>query len=603
MIRRCLICLVMVGVATSAGARSELAESWLRVQQALSAENREDIEQRLEEFKQTGEDLGVWRLTPYATALTLWARGRTDALGRLVLLEARSLDPELPTSHFLIARMDWLSGDRFGAIRSYLAGWWAVFLYDTSRHALIASSGIWVLVTLGWALAMSLFVQVLGTFRQLSHDAFEVSRLLFRRGNAVVLAAVILGLPVFAGLGPVWLVTYLFMLGMIYLPPWQRVVALTTCIVLALLMPAMAGWQQIALGDASLAARVSRLLEKRRVDPATVRELLSLEEELEEVPSYHLALGELLRMHGDRDAARLQFQKASLLDERDPIPLIALGNLSMEEGDIPRAIQRYDSAIELDPRSALAYHNLSSAYDQSRRFQEGDAARRMARQLAEGDVGSRGIRGGDARILYPRLGAEDVRRLVEQAPADGGLRTTTSAATEDPLRQLGGPLPRVFVVMVPIGLVVLFLRSRWLWVAQICSKCGKVFCPRCKTATESASYCSQCISVFLKRDVVSIEQQTAKMDQIRRWGVWSSVARRVLGGLVPGSHHLLDGAPVAGITVGFVAWLGLIGALGWAPLALPTVDPEISVLPVQIVLAILFFAVWLRSAVAAGYRR
>jgi tetratricopeptide (TPR) repeat protein len=603
MIRRLFTVVIVVCACSAAEARSTLAEHWLRVQQALAAEDREDIDQRILEFQQAADDLAVHRLTPYAAALVLWAKDRPGVLADGVVQRARVLDPELPSAYFLLARWQWQRREWATAARSYLSGLWAVCLFEPSRQALIASSGIWLILVLAWTLAVAILIQVYKYRRQIAHDAVEVSGLLFRRPNAIVLAAVILGLPLFVGLGPIWLVVYLFALSWAYMTAGQRITAVFSCAILALLVPALSAWQKLAGKPPTVVERVSTMLDERRIDPSTLREFADYEEEFDGVSTYHLVLGELVRMHGDADGARLQYQKASLRDEGDPTPLIFLGNLSMEEGDIARAIQRYNAALELDPRSVLAYHNLSSAFDQSRRFQEGDAAREAARTLAGNRRGSIGIRGRDDRIRYPMLGGRELSRLVREAPPDLVLEGNRASFKPEAARWLLEPTSRVFWILALLGLFVLVLRKRWMWTAQTCSKCGKVFCPRCKTATESASYCSQCISVFLKRDMVSIEQQAAKQAQIQSWLTWSSVGRRAAGFLVPGSAHLLGEQVWFGLVVGFVGWLLLSGAAIWAPLMLPGVDPLIAVLPIQVGFAIGFALVWLRSISVAWYRR
>jgi len=602
MIRGCLAFALVLSAAGPAAAASELVESWLRVQQALAAEARDDVDARILEFRQTADELGARRLTPYAAALVMWAEDRPAVIGEPVVMRARILDPKYPSSHFLLSRWLWEQGNFFEAASSYLTGWWAVLLFEPSRRALIASLGSWLLLALAWGLAFGIVLQVLRYFRQIAHDAMEFSGLVFRKPNAIVLAVVILCLPIFVGLGPVWLVTYLFALSWAYMGIGQRVTAFFTVAILAALMPALAAWQMFALREPSLADRVSLMLDERRIDPSTLRQFADLEEDLDGNASYHLVLGELVRMHGDSERARLQFQKASLLDEGDPIPLIFLGNLSMEEGDIQRGVQRYNAAIELDPRSAIAYHNLSSAFDQSRRFQEGDAARDMSRKLSGGND-ELGIRGRDSRVQYPRLRGSDVARIVAETGSSSLLESVSPMSDRNPVMGFFDPASRVFWVMAMFGSLVLALRLRWMWTAQTCTKCGKVFCPRCKTATESSSYCSQCISVFLKRDVVSIEQQSAKLDQIRRWTTWSTVGRRVTSFLVPGSHHLLEENPWLGLFIGVVAWAAVSGALIWAPTTLPAVDPLMAILPVQVAFGVVFAVLWLRSVVVAWHRR
>jgi tetratricopeptide (TPR) repeat protein len=603
MIRRLVLAMLVTCTAATVHAGSTLAESWLRVQQALSSQDYEVLDQRILEFQQAADDVAVRRLTPYADALVTWARDHPSPLAESVVRRARVLDPEFPSSYFLLSRIQWERQQWPAALRTYFTGWWAMFLFEPSRRALLSSIGTWLAATVVWTLLVAILIQSLGFLRQLSHDAVELSSLVIQRPNAQFLALVLLGLPVFFGFGLVWLLMYLFAMTWIYMGTGQRVAAVVSCCVLALVLPAIALWQSWYSLEASTRERVATMLDERSVDPSTLREFSEFEPEFEGFAPYHMVLGELVRMHGDAEGARLQFQKAALHDDANPDPLIFLGNLSMEEGDIQRAIQRYDAAIDLDPRAELAFHNLSAAYDQSRRFQEGDAARDMARQLAGKRTKPIGIRGRDARVRYPELGRNTLNQLVAAAPS--GLITPPRGAPsgKELVEDLLGPLSLVFWIGALAGLVVLTLRSRWFWISEVCTKCGKVFCPRCKTATESATYCSQCISVFLKRDMVSIEQQSAKMEQIRRWEVRSSLARRIAGILVPGSHELLEGKVWLGLVVGFVGWFLLWGLLIWAPSVLPSINPLVAVVPVQIVFGIGCALVWLRSIADAWYRR
>jgi hypothetical protein len=338
--RRLLAVLILVCACSPAEARSTLAEHWLRVQQALATEDRENVDDRILEFQQAADDLAVRRLTPYASALVLWAKDRPGVLAEAVVQRARVLDPELPSSYFLLARWQWARREWATAARTYLAGLWSVILHEPSRRALISSSGAWLILVLAWTLAVAILIQVFRYRRQMAHDAVEVSALVFRRPNAIVLAVVLLGLPVFVGLGPVWLVVYLFVLSWAYMSVGQRVTAMVSCAIFALVVPALAMWQQVAGRSPSLMDRVEIMLGERHIDPSTLREFSGYEAELDGIAIYHLVLGELVRMHGDSDGARLQYQKASLSDDADPMPLIFLGNLSMEEGDIARPLIR-----------------------------------------------------------------------------------------------------------------------------------------------------------------------------------------------------------------------------------------------------------------------
>jgi tetratricopeptide (TPR) repeat protein len=513
------------------------------------------------------------------------------------------MDQELPSTYFLTARWSWESGHYLAAFRSYVAGWWAVFLFEPTRRMMAAGVAGWALFALGWALVLAAAVQALFYLPRLVHDAGELARLVLRPVNAGVLAVAIVLLPLLGGFGPLWLTMYLFALSWGYMGFGRRVTGAVATVALAAVVPILVVWQASMLRWPSLLDRADSMLAERRIDFPTLREFADLETSLEDVPEFHLVLGELHRMHGEIDLARIEFQRANLLNDGDAVPLIFLGNLSLEDGDVQLAIEQYSRAIELDPSTALGYRNLSVAYDQSRRFQDGDAARNAAKEIAGPGWETVGLRGRDPRIRFPRLGSAQIRDLARTAPPDVRLQAGTGPLIDRFFAELLSPWSMVFWIPGVIGLVVLGVRDRWMWTAQMCSKCGKVFCPRCKTETGSDTLCSQCISVFLKRDVVAVDQQAAKVARVRRWGMWTAALRRIAGLLIPGSQSLLTGNPVVGYVSGFVAWFCLLGALLWAPMVLPGMEPFASPLPIQAVLLVVFLGVWLRGAVVAWLGR
>lgn len=593
----CLAAVVLAPIA-SEGA-SVLADDWVKVQRTLATADREAFADRIRQLRERAADSQALRLTPYAEGLVVWASRHPDALGGLAVRSARELDPELPSSYFLVSRWQWSRGDLVGAARSYIAGWWAMFLFEPTRTMLGAAAVPWLLLAAGWAILLAILVQTLLFLPRLGHDALELSRMVLRPGNAIALAGALLVLPLFGGLGPLWLLIYLFVLGWAYMTTGQRVAAGMSCLVLALLFPALATWQQATMRWPSLDARVASMLDERRIDFPSLRELAAAQDSLGGEPRYHLLLGELHRMHGDLDEARIEFQKAALAADGDATPWIFLGNLALEDGDVQLAIQLYTDAIGADPRSALAHRNLSSAYDQSRRFQDGDAERLAAKQIAGDGWQDLGIPGRDPRVRYPQLGARDVAAVRAAAPDDGRLSTRGQALLDRFAAALFSPLSMVFWSLGILGILVQTARDRWMWTAQRCTKCGRTYCPRCKSSTESDSLCSQCISVFLKRDVVAADLQAAKQGRVRRWSMWSAALRRVAAVVVPSSHDLLDGRPWLGIATGVLAWVCLFGAVAWLPRVLPSVDPFAAALPAQILLGAGFAVLWVRGIVGA----
>ncbi len=599
MIRR-LLCLLALALAPAVGeAASALADDWVKVQQALAAGDREDVSDRIRQLQTRASECQALRLTPYAEALVTWASRHPDPLGALAVRSARELDPELPSSYFLFARWQWQRRDLFGAAHSYIAGWWALFLFEPTRAMLGAATVEWVVLALAWALLLAALAQTLTFITRIAHDAMELARLVLRPANAVVLAAAILVLPLFGGRGPIWLLMYLFALSFVYMALGQRIAAVLTCVVLALVVPALTVWQYSMLRWPPLPTRLASMLEERRIDFPSLHELGDLGGELGGDVAYHVLYGELQRMHGDVDQARIEFQKAIRAAARDSGPRVFLGNVALEDGDVQLAIQLYNDAIQNDPRDALAHRNLSFAYDQARRFKDGDAARRTAKEIAGVGWQDLGIPGRDPRIRYPRLGREDIGAALARLPSETGAPTWLASAEDHLVRALFSPMSMVFWLCGILGLVVLAVRGRWMWTAQRCSRCGKTFCVKCKTATESDALCSQCISVFLKRDLVAIDQQLAKQARVRRWDIVSTASRRVASALIPGSPDLAERRPWLGLATGALAWICLLGAVVWAPWALPSVDPYLAIAPVQLILGAGFLALWLRSVVGA----
>jgi hypothetical protein len=172
----------------------------------------------------------------------------------------------------------------------------------------------------------------------------------------------------------------------------------------------------------------------------------------------------------------------------------------------------------------------------------------------------------------------------------------------DPIKRLASPFSLLFIIGAVVGLALLFARLKWFPAAKECGKCGKVY-RRESGYGESTVYCSQCVSVFMKRDVVSIEQQTAKMDQIRRWEGWTSWLGRIMGFLIPGSPRLLDGQVVRGFLTGVLASFFLTGALVWIPLFVPRIEPLAATRPLEVVLLALFGLTALQSGISTWNRR
>lgn len=592
-----LVC-VMLGVSPTA---ASVNDAWMEVQEILSAPEGRSVQEPVDDLITEAEEIDVRRMTPYAAALVSWAQANPET-DNSILETAIRIDPELPSSYFLLSRQSWRQDSYWESATFYLKGWVASFQYEVTRRHLLMSFGIWLIIGTAAASFAALLVMMLRTIRRSNHDAMTVGAMIFERSNGVVFGLVLLLLPLFAGLGPAWLVVYLFVVGWVYLEKSQRAVAVAICVVLALVPMLAESWQRALLREPPVTDRVAVMLDERQLNPSALREFLSLRDSLEGDSTYHLILGELLRMHSAVESAKAEFQTAAIEPFGDARPFVFLGNMALEDGNVQLAIQYYDAAIDTNSLTALAYHNLSSAYDLNRRFQQGDAARARARELAGGRSASLGVRGRDPRVRYPAISSGDVREFVSGLSQEEQLHVGYSASSWRSVRQLLNPLSMVFWVGGLVGLSVLLVRSRWFPGAKECTKCGNVYRLEDEPG-ESPIYCRQCVSVFLQRDLVPIDQQTVKLAQVRRWDRWSTVARRLVSALAPGSYQLVRDQVVFGVIIGLLAWISLVGVTVWVPRFLEVIEPTMPVQPVRVVLVLIILATWLRSVIGSWQRR
>jgi len=603
-VRRWLFPLVLGALLVVPGAGgTTLNEGWARVQEALEAGDAEALELGAEQFAALAKDLGVRRSTPYSRALLSWSENEGGPLAQAAARWAERLDPDSPDVSFHQARVDWDRRSYLAAARAYLRGCFLLSKSWSSRRLILISAIPLFLLALAGALVVGIVFQTVRFLPELFHDGWELGRLLFSRNNAIVFAAVVVLLPVFAGLGPLWLLAWLFVLCWSYLGTKDRITAGVFWLLALALVPLNEVWLHRGLRPAGAPAEAVSMILEQRADPAVVRELNDLGSAFDGSSSYHLVMAAVFRMHGEQLGAREHFQKAALLDDKDPRPLIFLGNLSFDDGNPLGAIEFYLKAAARDPKNPMVFYNLSKAYDRTYRFEEADRMQRKARKLNGGrDIGPGTVGLGDG-LLQPSLGWGDLHRMRQEVGPDAWAAAGLAPRDLD-ARQLSlRPIPLAIFCTGLLGVLLVFARGRWMWKSTACARCGKVFCPRCKTATESEAYCSQCISVFLKRDTVAIEQHVVKVEQIRRREVIENLGRRLVAVVVPGSGEVLLGRWISGVLSTFLVLLFVLGAMLWLPVFILRVEPELSVLPVQLVLAGLAAAVWLRSIVVSWARR
>lgn len=129
---------------------------------------------------------------------------------------------------------------------------------------------------------------------------------------------------------------------------------------------------------------------------------------------------------GARDVARTAFASAAQADPDDVRPLVFLGRMSREEGDLPRARRFLTAAVRIAPGSALATRELGSAMladgqpELARRFYVRAIQIDPTDRVAQGFLGCalrRLNRVDEAQRWFDRAGAGDWSRCVAALPS------------------------------------------------------------------------------------------------------------------------------------------------------------------------------------------
>jgi hypothetical protein len=321
---------VIAAAAVSAPAHANLLDSWHEAQAQLSEGDVVGAEEMIAELQEQAVELEVERMPAFAAALVTWAEAHPGADGETMLGLAKELDPGYPSSYFLAARWSAGEGVTVAALKETATGLIALCNYAPTQRMVAAMCVMWTVFAIAAALVTLMFVLTIRYLRGVVFDARDLGGKIFKAANAWVFAIVLLLLPLFAALGPVWLAVYLFVLCWPYMSQALRICAFLGCLALASVAPTLAWVQNDVLRSEPLMNRVSTVLDERQINFSALREFSELAVDLEEIADYHLLLGELLRMHGEPGMARTEFQKATLLDPDNAQTLVFIANLALE---------------------------------------------------------------------------------------------------------------------------------------------------------------------------------------------------------------------------------------------------------------------------------
>ena len=578
--------------------------------QATSAADSGDVDlaiKKTNELVDTGKSYGIRTYPLYASAAAAMAsqadKQNQKDVAAWAAKTAAQLDPKSPAVAFSLADRAASQKNWAVAIQSNFRGMADVFLNYRTR--ILGQADMVIAASLAFALTAAVFAIALFIRygRGMAHDFREILGQSFRGGSVTVLAFALLFLPLFLWLGPVWLVAYWFIIFFGYANVLERVMIVLISLGLAVLPVALdkaANWTAGVDSPVVMAAISSA---EHSYQPEALRRMQELVGLIPDNADLQLLLGNLQLQDGNEPQASVHYRRSVELNDSAGAH-VNIGNLHFLDNDFPAAITEYEKAQQLDSKLAIAYYNQSVASGEVYKFAEQGAQLEHAKQLDRSGI-ERMLSNPPTQkvvIYHPSLPAA-WELAANIAKRNNARSIFGNYSYFDPVVSALNPVT-IGALLAIILAVLLWLRRRARGFAGQCIKCGRTFCHRCKSARESATYCTQCIHIYLKRDGVSLDTKRSKLEEVSDYHTGMATRNRIFATFIAGSAQLIEGRTIAGFLgvfffLLFVSIAVLVGRLA------PAIGPaaETAKLIVRAVFILLAILIWVMMSLPVYKRR
>ena len=566
--------------------------------QATAAVDNGDIataSKKAAELIEVGKASGIKTFPLYAESAA--SLGRSAALqGNHNVAEwsnkvAAQLDPHSPGVAFIHADHAAQQRNWPAAATAAISGFTNTFLNYRSR--LLSRSDMLVVLVLAIAVtavifAIALFVRYGKT---MAHDFREILSAKMSGGAVSVLAFALLFLPIFVWLGPMWLIFYWFVIFFGYANGLERALILILALLLAAAPIALDLTSTWIAGVDSPVMMAAVASEEASYRPDALRRLQEVVNIVPDDPMLHILLGNLYLQDGNDQQATVHYRRSVELRETAGAH-VNLGNLHFFNNDFPAAITEYERAEQLDRNLAIAFYDHSVASGETYKFDEQAQKLDQAKRIDRAGIEKISSNPPQQKVVMYRPPIPQAWAVATAVARRGAARSLFGNwAWFDPLISARNP--------VTVGGVLAFLLAPLLWMkrrragyAGSCIKCGRTFCHRCKSARESATYCTQCIHIYLKRDGVSLDTKRTKLEEVSDHHIGMLRRNKWFALFLPGSAQLIEGRTSSGV-IGVFAFVFLVMLALLVGRLAPVLAPgDVSKLIVRIIAITLAVVVW-----------
>ena len=571
-------------------------EVWRDVAIAGASGDLTTAAKRQNDLLSAGKAYGVVAYPLYAQASAALARiadkEKRPEVADWATKTADALDAKSPGVAFSNADRFRDQGSWPRAIRAALSGYARVF--QNYRTRLLSRDDTLLAVVAALTIMIALFSGALFIRygKSMAHDFRETVSTRFRGGSVSVLGFALLFLPIFLWLGPMWLVFYWFIIFFGYADVLERVLIIVFALVLAVLPIAT---DRIAAEVAGVDSPIVLSAVASREESYQPEALPRMQELASVIPDNYivqLLLGNLQQQEGNEQQALVHYRRSIEIKENAGAH-VNIGNLHYLDGDNGAAANEYEKAEQLDPKLAIAFYNDSVANGAQSKFTEQGQKFERAKALDPRTIEAFAATPPPLRIAMYDPPLREAWELQESLARKGAARSIFGTYPYFDLKTSAMNTITIGSVIAALLAVIVWFRRRKAGYANACIKCGRTFCHRCKSARESATYCTQCIHIYLKRDGVSLDTKRSKLEEVHDHHTGVVRRNKILATFLPGSAQVLEGRTIVGLIGMFFFLLFVIIAVLTGRLA-PALGPiaETAQLLVRAVAILLAVVVW-----------
>lgn len=554
-----------VSPATPAPAPAEgshlvlLRRKWFERQRVVELNDLEAADNLLQSLVDLRLDLGVANLESFTESLMSESRKAMDKnqVERAFKLAnvARALSPDYPPAHWHFAKTAFLRnaldfGEYGGAVIS------AIALHFTSLDLVLQHLGnitLLLIFALTSAALVAMVVMILRHAPVMAHLLQHVFIVKLPPLISHVIIAAVFAVPVVLGWGLGLLLLYWAAILLLVVRAAERTI-LVVLVAALFVVPYAIPWFAGVVTARSEPEYGYFLAMRNELDAPSLQRLRDYQARHDTSGVGAFALGTLHKKRAQYALAKTYFEEALTKGYAPAATRTNLANVIFAAGDATAAIEEYKKAAAINPGFFYANYNLSQAYYAIKDVQRGTEALAHAKdnnsRLMVFYYDLKPSNALSSTVSFNRLLAdapipnhEIIALLFKPSPLKDDLRGLYWSQTMRPLSLQS--LPLTTLLGVPLFVVLVALGSLLKW-PTVCVKCGEAACQWCYATPKRTDLCSQCFSVFVRREAVDPVARDQKEQEISRFEARQRQASRLLTLLSPGSGHVFRGFMIKG---------------------------------------------------------